>query len=229
MCEEVLMKKVKIFFFGDSICVGQYIALHKGWVTRLSSLLSRLAEERGFEVIVANASANGRTTRQALEFMPYEVQSYRPEILIIQFGINDSNYWETDQGVPRVSPKAFAANLEEIIQRALTFRAQKIFLHTNHPIGRDLDCFPHTKITHAQSNQNYNAVIREVAAQQPENIQLNDIEKVFQDYYGDRKENLLSLLLPAPDLIHPSELGHQLYLNAIQPVLTKTILELVET
>src|SRR5438034_624703 len=93
-----------VLFFGDSICNGQGIAIHKGWVPRLSAGLSELAAAAGRDLVVINSAVNGRTTRQALETMPYEVQSQAPEVLVVQFGMNDCNIWQTDRGNPRVSP-----------------------------------------------------------------------------------------------------------------------------
>ena len=86
------MATIKVYFFGDSICVGQYISIHKGWVTRTSAELEELGKKYNHQIIVSNASANGRITRQALEQMPYEIQSRHPDILIVQFGLNDCNY-----------------------------------------------------------------------------------------------------------------------------------------
>ena len=109
---------MNLLFFGDSICNGQGIAIHKGWVTRLSASLTAEAEKLGQRLVVINSSVNGRTTRQALETMPYEVQSLAPEIVIVQFGMNDCNCWVTDRGLPRVSERAFTANLVEMIDRS---------------------------------------------------------------------------------------------------------------
>ena len=97
----------KLIFFGDSICTGQYVSIHKGWVNKLSKSLS------SENIMILNSSVNGRTSRQALEDMPYHVQEQRPNYLVIQFGMNDCNYWESDKGVPRVSPKSFEANIIE--------------------------------------------------------------------------------------------------------------------
>ncbi|NIN00286.1 MAG: hypothetical protein GTO24_20070 [candidate division Zixibacteria bacterium] len=221
------MEVVKVFFFGDSICVGQYVSIHKGWVTRVSAALSDLAETHGCKVIVTNSSGNGRTTRQALEVMPYEVQSKHPHLMIVQFGMNDCNYWESDKGVPRVSPKAFAANLEEIITRAFTFGARKVLLNTNHPTGNDKEKMPFTRISYQQSNEQYNQVIREVASSHDTRVVLNDIEKAFTAYAAGIRERLLDLLLPEPDLLHPSDRGHALYFDIVYPVVRDALLELV--
>ncbi len=221
------MEVIKVLFFGDSICVGQHVSIHRGWVTRTSARLSELGQKHNTQIIVGNASANGRTTRQALEIMPYEIQSQRADIMIIQFGMNDCNYWETDRGLPRVSPNAFKANLEEIITRAFNFGVKKVFLNTNHPTGRDQERMTFTDISYEQSNERYNQIIREVASSSKPKAILNDVENGFKAYTDGKRERLLELLMPHPDLLHPSEDGHDLYFEVVYPVIESAVLELV--
>jgi acyl-CoA thioesterase I len=221
------LNEIRLFLFGDSICVGQHVALHRGWVTRTSAKLSELGQKYDCSIVVANASANGRTTRQALEVMPYEVQSQHPHILVVQFGMNDCNYWQSDRGLPRVAPAAFAANLEEIIARAINFGVRKVLLNTNHPTGQNKP-LPFTHISYQQSNEQYNQIIREVVARSDGQVILNDIEKVFKNYMEDNLDRLSELLLPPPDLLHLSERGHDLYFEIVYPVLESTVLELIK-
>lgn len=221
------LRPFKVFFFGDSICFGQGISLHKGWVARISSELSNLSVQHHCEIVVVNSSVSGNTTRQALERMPYDIQSQAPDALIVQFGMNDCNYWESDRGHPRVSPNAFSANLEEIIDRAITFGAKKIFLHTNHPSARNTTPMAHTDITYQESNRQYNQVIREVAKTGSKAVVLNDVECEFEKYIQQDKKRLHSLLLPAPDLLHLSELGHNLYFKTVYPVIRRELLEVL--
>ena len=199
---------IKIMFFGDSVCTGQYVSIHKGWVTNVSRMFDGQA-------VVLNSSVNGRTTRQALEEMPYHIQEQKPDILIVQFGMNDCNYWKSDKGTPRVSPKAFGANLEEIIERAYACGTKSVLLNTNHPTCLSKDKLPHTSITYEDSNKEYNKIIRKVAKRNP--VVFNDIERGFRNY----KKNISGLLLP--DLLHPNEHGHNLYFNIIYPVINEEI------
>jgi acyl-CoA thioesterase I len=85
--------------------------------------VAQLGAEHGVETMVANPSINRNTTRMALERMAYDVQTQDPHVVLVQFAMNDCNYWETDRGLPRVSPAAFKAKLHEIILRARTFGA----------------------------------------------------------------------------------------------------------
>ncbi|HZZ79721.1 MAG TPA: SGNH/GDSL hydrolase family protein [Gemmataceae bacterium] len=210
-----------VLFFGDSICNGQGIAIHRGWVTRLSQSLSDLAQARGNNLVVVNASVNGRTTRQALETMAYEVQKAAPEILTIQFGMNDCNIWETDKGHPRVSPLAFEANLLEIIARGRIFGARAIFLNTNHPTGRDQTPLAHCSVNYDTQNRRYNEIIRKVARSAGADVYFNDIEAIFDRTTGRNRERLLPFLMP--DLLHLSEKGHDLYYDSVHALYAKCV------
>ncbi|MGI8527242.1 MAG: SGNH/GDSL hydrolase family protein [Pseudolabrys sp.] len=204
---------VRVVFFGDSICVGQGVSLYRGWVTRVAGRLDELAAGWGREIIVTNASVNGSTTRQALERMPYDVQSHGADILIVQFGLNDCNYWLTDKGLPRVSPEGFAANLKEMVRRGVKFGARTVFLHNNHPTTRDSQKFPHSDVTYDASNRQYNAIVREVARGLGPAVNFIDIEAEFDRFAGGQRDRLASLLLP--DGLHLSAAGHALYFDLV--------------
>lgn len=205
----------RVVFFGDSICVGQGVSIHRGWVARLAAHLEERSAEGGLELIVVNASINGNTTRQALERMPYDVQSHGVGILIVQFGMNDCNYWQTDRGMPRVSPQAFSANLSEIIERGMKFGARTVLLNTNHPTTRTYEKLPHTAITYEASNQTYNELIRQVAAAFKEIAILVDVERAFRAHTSGRAAALQRLLLS--DQLHLSAEGHDLYYSLMAP------------
>jgi len=215
---------LRIVFFGDSICVGQGVSLYKGWVTRIAQELDELSEQHGREIIVVNSSINGRITRQALEDMPYHVQSNGVDIMIVQFGMNDCNYWESDKGLPRVSKKAFRANLEEIIERGENFGAKRIILNNNHPTSRNKEIFPQTNLTYQKSNEEYSQIIRELALELNDKITFNDVEAHFNEKLA-QGHNIEDYLLS--DQLHLSEKGHQIYYDFLSKQIKKTALELI--
>lgn len=210
----------RIVFFGDSICVGQGVSIQRGWVSRVAAHIDVMQPTEP-ELIVVNASVNGNTTRQALERMPYDVQSHGVVLLFVQFGMNDCNYWLSDRGLPRVSPRAFAANLEEIVRRGFVFGAHKVFLHTNHPTLRDTETVAHTATTYEANNRGYNAIIRAVAAQFDERLVLNDVEAAFDTFTRGDRARLAELLLD--DGLHPSVRGHDIYFELIMPKLAEVL------
>lgn len=214
-------KQFRIVFFGDSICVGQGVSIHKGWVTRLSALVEAIGREYHRDIVIVNASVNGNTTRMALERMPYDVQSHGVDLLLVQFGLNDCNYWLSDRGGPRVSERAFEANLHEIIDRGMRFGARQIVLNTNHPTTRDTGPFPGTNRTYEQSNRAYNRIIRRVAKSRPGHLSLNDVEKHFLRQVRTNKQQLSELLLD--DQLHLSEAGHDAYYRITEPLVEHAV------
>ena len=216
---------LRVVFFGDSICVGQGVSVHRGWVSRLSACLEERFGGHAREVVVVNASVNGQTTRQALERMAYDVQSGGVDIMLVQFGLNDCNHWQSDRGLPRVSPAAFAANLVEILERGRRFGARMVMLNTNHPTTRDGDVMAHTEITYEDSNARYSQIIRDVAGRSGDFVLLNDMARRFGEVLDAGEARLTDLLLA--DGLHLSRQGHDIYYDAIAPRLLPVIEDLL--
>jgi acyl-CoA thioesterase-1 len=197
---------IKIAFFGDSIFYGQYISTNRIWVAKLSQVI--LDKFVGQEIWINNPSHPGDTTRIALEKMPVEIQKDGVDIIHIQFGMNDCNYWQTDKGLPRVSKESFRQNIIEIITRAEIFGAKFVFLHTNHPSTRT-NKFDYAECSYQESNSDYNQIIREVAS--VKKVTLVDIEESIRKDGREHSDYLL------PDQIHLSDLGHKIYFKTILP------------
>lgn len=206
-------RELRFAFFGDSICVGQGVSPHKTWAARLSAQVEAQLAQAGRRVCVLNPSINGDTTRKALERIAFDIQAAGVDAILVQFGLNDANRWETDRGLPRVSEAAFEANLEEIIARARANGAGPVLLNTNHPTTRDVQNFPHYPATYESGNRRYNQIIRDVAARDNK-IVLTDIEAAFLQ--RTRAGTPLASLLLA-DGLHLSEAGHDLYLELLAP------------
>jgi lysophospholipase L1-like esterase len=152
--------------------------------------------------------------------MAYDVQGHGIDAILIQFGMNDCNYWESDAGLPRVNPSSFRENLREIINRAKHFGARKVILNTNHPTLK-IQKLKYADISYQESNEEYNKIIREVS--ELENTRLIDIEQIWKGKI-DNGTNLKPLLLE--DQIHLSRLGHKLYYEIVMPVIEATLREL---
>ena len=118
--------------FGDSICFGQLVSGHKTWASAFARSLEALNSD-DCRFLVQNAGVNGNTTRLALERLNYDVASHQPSYVIIQFGMNDCNYWESDVNLPRVSPTAFKSNIIEIVEKCLASGAKHCFEHKSTP------------------------------------------------------------------------------------------------
>lgn len=183
-----------LFFVGDSISYGQLVSVEKTWVYMVANWLNR--DEMKF--IIQNSSIMGNTTREALQRLYNDALYRSASVIYYQFGMNDCNMWDTDKGLPRVSPKTFEANLEELISRARAYKAY-VLLGTNHPSNKSSE--------YDERNKRYNEIIRSVCVNN--NVGLIDHETYWHNI------NHLEYLLP--DGIHLNEKGHKLYFeNFIQ-------------
>ena len=175
-----------IVTIGDSITVGQHLdPPDVPWPVLLTP------QER---IIVA--AVPGDTTRLGLERFPRDVQAHEPDVVVIQFGHNDCNRWETDRGLPRVSPEAYVANLAEMIDRSRTFGAVP-YLCTLTPSTRSEQ--------HAKDVELYDGLLRGVARER--GVALIDVRASFTD-----PDYLI-------DGLHLSASGHRAYALAVSMVL----------
>lgn len=177
-----------IVVIGDSLTAGQHLT--EGGVPWPQLLVDH--EVMAFGV-------PGDTTRLGLERFPRDVQNHEPEAVIIQFGHNDANRWESDRGAQRVSEAAFRANLAEMVQRARLFGAV-VFLCTLTPSRRSRQ--------HAEDTGRYDAIVREVA--EFSSARLIDVRAAFGD---------LPAWLLLEDGLHLSFAGHRVYATVVQAAL----------
>jgi acyl-CoA thioesterase-1 len=215
-------RAVTIVFMGDSITFGQYVDPELRWTSLIGDALLRDYLATPVNLQLLNRGISGETTRQGLERFPADVQHHRPEIMTLQFGLNDCNCWVTDAGLPRVSEAAYRANLIEMIERARRFGARRIILATNHPTLR------HKVLLSGESlearRRRYNGHVRDVAALT--GVDLCDVEDGFSHLDSGELEGML---LPYPDLLHLNVAGHRLYASCIRPQLERAVAEIVSS
>jgi lysophospholipase L1-like esterase len=181
-----------IVVIGDSISFGQHLDdFEPNWPTILC----------GLDRKVINRGVPGDTTRLALERFPRDVQNLNPSAVIIQFGHNDANRWDSDRGLPRVSMSAFKANLYEMIDRCRTFKATP-FLCTLTPSYRP--------DPHPTDCDRYDRVIRQVALD--ESVPLIDARAAFMAELDPRT-------LVMEDGLHLTAAGHVVYAAAAEKAL----------
>jgi len=208
------MNNKHCIFFGDSICVGQWVDISKVWVHQTATALQR-DFGKGSNIAFHNRSINGNTTRQALERMHFDCLSHKPYGVIIQFGLNDCHIWETDCGHPRVSEKAYKANLVEMIERCRHHNVKHIILNSNHPTTRTKMLLPNSSQTYENRNIIYNDICREVAQEYEKVVHFVDINKIFAQHIPSQE--LHEYLLE--DEIHLSEKGHDFYFAHFYPMI----------
>jgi acyl-CoA thioesterase-1 len=201
---------VTLVYMGDSITEGQYVGTELRWTDIISDRLHRKFLQSPVNLMLLNQGISGETTRQGLERYARSVQVHQPEIMTLQFGLNDCNCWVTDRGLPRVSLAAYRENLIEMIDRARAFGAREIILSTNHPTLRRKVLLSGESLE--DGRRRYNDAVRKVADEKK--VTLCDIEAAFG---GVSDDELDTLLLPYPDHLHLSPKGHLRYAAAIQP------------
>ena len=203
-----------LVFFGDSICFGQGVTLSKTWVVMLSQALSQVDNKFDFPPVLSNPSKNGRTTRQALLDFQFDVLSHSPDFIYLQYGLNDCNYWQSDNGNPRVSLNAFLANMEELVDRALCSGVKKILIANNHPTLKNITAYS-TPSTYYENMILYNSCLSDRFENIGSDVHFIDI---FANISLKCKLNNLSISqLLLDDGIHLSEIGHTHYYDILKP------------
>ncbi|MFO0773150.1 MAG: SGNH/GDSL hydrolase family protein [Nitrospiraceae bacterium] len=209
-------RKTILVHMGDSITFGQYVDPTLRWTSLIENRLRAHERTQDRDIQTFNRGISGETTRMGLERFPSDVQALRPDVMTLQFGLNDCNCWQTDLGAPRVSERAFAANLTEMIDRARRFGAREIVLATNHRTLRRAELM--SGEAYEDANARYSEVIRRVA--QEAAVTLCDMREVFMPFDDATLERML---LPAPDQLHLSIEGNRVYADAIWPFVLKAV------
>lgn len=104
-----------ILIVGDSISAGYGINPEQGWVQLLQK---RLAQQYPKQHKVVNASVSGETTSGALARMPKLLQSYKPDVVVIELGGNDAL-----RGQP---PQMIQKNLGQLVQQSQRTKAKVV-------------------------------------------------------------------------------------------------------
>ncbi len=103
------------FNLGDSISAGYGIDPKQGWVQLLQK---RLDQQYPKQHKVVNASMSGETTSGALARLPKLLQTYKPEVVVIELGGND--------GLRGQPPQMIQQNLSQLVQLSQKQKAQVI-------------------------------------------------------------------------------------------------------
>lgn len=211
---------VRVVHMGDSITFGQYVDESLRWTSIIFDRLTRKYLNSSINVLSLCRGISGETTRMGLERFPSDVQNLYPDVLTLQFGLNDCNCWLTDMGAQRVSLAAFKANLLEMIERARLFGTKHIILANNHSTLRYKVMLNGERFEDA--NARYSEAIHQVAVEAQ--VIFCDIRKEFEKY---SREELAEYLLPYPDQLHLSVAGNQVYANVIWPFIESHVQEVI--
>jgi len=214
-------RAVTIVYMGDSITEGQYVEPALRWTDIISHRLDIEYLDTPINLLHLNRGISGETSRQGVERFPAAVQTNRPDLMTLQFGLNDCNCWITDGGLPRVSPAAFKANMIEMIERSRRFGSREIILLTNHPTLRRKVLLSGESLDDARKR--YNVIVREIARKT--GVVLCDIEKHFESLTDPELD---AQLLPYPDHLHLSIPGHARYADIIKPLIDEALQRVIQ-
>ncbi|MDO5553319.1 MAG: exo-alpha-sialidase [Planctomycetia bacterium] len=216
----------KIVLLGDSTT-----ALRDGAVTYGAQLQKRFDAEQ-LDAIILNSGVSGSTTTAARNSFDKLVREKNPDLVVVQFGINDSaiDVWRNPPVTkPRVSKEGFEENLNWIIDQIKGMGVPAILMTTSQLRWSDKTKELYGKAPYDANSEksfnevslrDYNEIVRKVAASK--DVPLVDIFAAW-DEIGQQKgeEEIASLLLE--DRMHPSTKGHTLVADLLDPVLRKSI------
>ena len=173
-----------IVAFGDSITAG--FAVRRGFPSLWKEMLQQKFPEAKVEMI--NSGISGDTSQDGLARLDWAVLSYEPDLVTINFGINDA--------VMDISVDEFKANLIAMIRRIRSGPGSEILLLSSQP----LETPPYDRIV-----QDYYRAVEDVA---------RETEVGFVDVYRAWMERvragtpLGSLIIPGLD--HPNDEGYRI-------------------
>lgn len=205
-------KSLTIVAFGDSTTAPRIV---DGAALRVyADILPEAFGQRGIPANVVNAGVGGNDTGQARARFEIDVLAHKPDIAIIQFGLNDSciDVWDgKDQ--PRVTRETYLENLRYFVE---TLRAQncRVVLMTPNPMRWTK---PLLKLYGKApfdvndpwgfnlTNREYAQGVRDLAKEL--DVPLVDVYAHFYDYDAVAGQSTDELLL---DGMHPNNAGHAL-------------------
>lgn len=175
-----------------------------------------LRNETGYKVI--NSGVSGNDTSLSIARFNADVILNKPDVLIIQFGINDSmvDVWKTPTAThPRVSVDQYGFYLSEFIVAAHRIGSRVILMTPNPIYWRPwtIKSFgkPPYDVNSVEgfnvSLRKYADKVREVAAKY--NVTLVDVDATYH-LYSDPSAQLLD------DGVHPNNAGHRLTATMIE-------------
>jgi lysophospholipase L1-like esterase len=211
------LEPLVIVALGDSTTAASDWSDQPGHV--YAQLLPAALAARGIPARVYNAGIGGDTTRGARSRLDRDVIHHLPDLVIIQFGINDS--WidaETGQREPPVTRREFCDNLRYIVQTLQAGGAQAILMTPNPMRWTDshyIEVFQnHTGLMDTRAERGINRLL-DIYAQDVRDtarelgFPLVDVHRAFEDYGSTPGNSILDLLV-AGDGIHPNTNGQRL-------------------
>jgi len=210
-------KPTTIVTFGDSTTAP------RGPLVVYSTILAKELPQQGIPVKVINAGIGGNTTQNAVARFEKDVLDKQPDLVVIQFGINDSaiDVWRKPPATKsRVSQKKYEANLRSLIDQ-LQKRNIKVVLMTSN----SLRWIPRIKKLYGKPPydpedprgfnlflKDYAQSVRDIAREKQ--VPLVDVYTAFEEYDKQPGQSTDDLLL---DGMHPNTAGQRKVADLLIP------------
>lgn len=175
-----------IMIVGDSLSAGYGLNPQQGWVALLQQ---RLNQQFPKQHKVVNASASGETTSGALARLPKLLQTYKPDVVVIELGGND--------GLRGQPPQMIQKNLAQLIQQSQQTKAKVVLLGMKIP--------PNYGIAYSKAFENNYQVLSQQYKVKMHPFFMNGIA-------GNKS-------LMQKDLIHPNAAAQKLLLDNAYPLI----------
>lgn len=211
-------RAVRLVCFGDSVTQG---VPHCAPADTFVSLLERRLNVRyaPWEITATNAGVGGENTGEGLARMQQDVLDRKPDLVTVEFGLNDIRYEPEKQ----VSEAQFEENLK-LMYRQITAAGAGVVLMTpnpivnvNHPYSQGISFYDRWGGCDGL-NVVYAGIIRRVAAELQ--CPLADIYGVFlqeavkAEFRGEtfdyRDLSVLARYISSRDGVHPTAAGQEL-------------------
>ena len=115
------MTTIRIVAFGDSITMDKRVEEGERWLSVLGRMLSE--EYPNIEFYMVNAGEGGNSDREKMARYERDVLAYAPDILILQFGGNNSGYNAPERFVSTQESKEYLQRIKDTIPERTTIVA----------------------------------------------------------------------------------------------------------
>lgn len=213
-----------IIMFGDSTTAP------RGSIQVYAKLVETALQGVGSTINVHNAGISSNTTVQARKRLEEDVLRFKPRIVVMQFGINDSavDVWKNPPiNEPRVTLNAYIENYRAMISESRK-QGVKVILMTTNPLRwtsklRELYGKPPYNVDAEEGFESlqlvkYNEGLRKLATEL--NVPLVDVHAAYPAF-AEKKNTTIDAMLT--DGMHPGELGHQLVAELLVPTIRDSL------
>ncbi|MBK8093735.1 MAG: exo-alpha-sialidase [Verrucomicrobiaceae bacterium] len=209
-----------IFMFGDSTTAA------RGTVKVYAERVNIMLQSIGSSLSVYNAGKPSDTTAQAVKRLQTDVLAYKPRIVVMQFGINDSavDVWrKPPASTPRVSLESYTSNYRSMILAAQKSGA-KVILMTTNPLrwtSKLIELYgkpPYDPESEGGFEKPhllaYNDAVRALAKELK--VTLVDVYASYPEFTAKKKLTVSEMI---PDGMHPGDSGQELVSQLLLPAI----------